>query len=220
MLISLILFFISLSSITIYEVNNSMCWLSRNYLIGTIIAPIGLICFINLIFIILIIIGMKSSKSLNSINTLSKRRVNTFILLGCFLFSGITWLTLPITLISNNEITNGLVYFFSVLNGLQGLFIFIHFIFTTRILLKRKKQKETSSASRTLSDIEKNEKISIVKSTKITEQSISFYGSNSKGFYTQEKCKYVDSMSSNDEDDAVVSSNESRSYEKSDSDYN
>ena len=151
MLISLILFFISLSSITIYEVNNSMCWLSRNYLIGTIIAPIGLICFINLIFIILIIIGMKSSKSLNSINTLSKRRVNTFILLGCFLFSGITWLTLPITLISNNEITNGLVYFFSVLNGLQGLFIFIHFIFTTRILLKRNNEKDDNNVSRTVS---------------------------------------------------------------------
>ena len=137
---------------------------------------------------------MRSSKSLNSINTLSKRRVNTFILLGCFLFSGITWLGLPVTLIgSNNQTADIVVYFFSVINALQGIFIFTHFIFTTRILLKRSKSKETPSASRTQSaDIEKNDiskinsTIGQIKSIKTVEQLNSFYDNN-KDFIFNEK---------------------------------
>ena len=145
---------------------------------------------------------MRSSKSLNSINTLSKRRVNTFILLGCFLFSGITWLGLPATLIgSNNQTADIVVYFFSVINALQGIFIFTHFIFTTRILLKRSKSKETPSASRTQSaDIEKNDiskinsTIGQIKSIKTVEQLNSFYDNN-KDFIFNEKINSYESAS-------------------------
>ena len=156
---------------------------------------------------------MRSSKSLNSINTLSKRRVNTFILLGCFLFSGITWLGLPATLIgSNNQTADIVVYFFSVINALQGIFIFTHFIFTTRILLKRSKSKETPSASRTQSaDIEKNDiskinsTIGQIKSIKTVEQLNSFYDNN-KDFIFNEKINSYESASEKEDD--------------SDSDYN
>ena len=156
---------------------------------------------------------MRSSKSLNSINTLSKRRVNTFILLGCFLFSGITWLGLPVTLIgSNNQTADIVVYFFSVINALQGIFIFTHFIFTTRILLKRSKSKETPSASRTQSaDIEKNDiskinsTIGQIKSIKTVEQLNSFYDNN-KDFIFNEKINSYESASEKEDD--------------SDSDYN
>jgi hypothetical protein len=156
---------------------------------------------------------MRTSKSLNSINTLSKRRVNTFILLGCFLFSGITWLGLPITLIgSNNQTADIVVYFFSVVNALQGIFIFTHFIFTTRLLLKRSKSKETPSGSRTQSaDIEKNDISKInsttshIKSIKTVEQLNSFYDNN-KDFIFNEKINSYESASEKGED--------------SDSDYN
>ncbi len=156
---------------------------------------------------------MRTSKSLNSINTLSKRRVNTFILLGCFLFSGITWLGLPITLIgSNNQTADIVVYFFSVVNALQGIFIFTHFIFTTRLLLKRSKSKETPSGSRTQSaDIEKNDISKInsttshIKSIKTVEQLNSFYDNN-KDFIINEKINSYESASEKGED--------------SDSDYN
>ena len=150
---------------------------------------------------------MRSSKSLNSINTLSKRRVNTFILLGCFLFSGITWLGLPATLIgSNNQTADIVVYFFSVINALQGIFIFTHFIFTTRILLKRSKSKETPSASRTQSaDIEKNDiskinsTIGQIKSIKTVEQLNSFYDNN-KDFIFNEKINSYESASEKEDD--------------------
>jgi len=156
---------------------------------------------------------MRASKSLNSKNTLSKRRVNTFILLGCFLFSGITWLGLPITLIgSNNQTADIVVYFFSVVNALQGIFIFTHFIFTTRLLLKRSKSKETPSGSRTQSaDIEKNDISKInsttshIKSIKTVEQLNSFYDNN-KDFIFNEKINSYESASEKGED--------------SDSDYN
>lgn len=146
---------------------------------------------------------MRSSKSLNSINTLSKRRVNTFILLGCFLFSGITWLGLPITLIgSDNQTADVIVYFFSVVNALQGVFIFTHFIFTTRILLKRSKHKESSSGSRTQSaDIEKNDHtINQIKSIRTVEQLNSFYDNN-PDFTFNEKINSDESDSSSSENE-------------------
>ena len=81
---------------------------------------------------------MFESESINSVNSLSRRRLNTFVILGCVLFSGISWIGLPFSLISfRNETSYAFVWLFSVTNALQGVFIFIHFIFTTRLLLKQ-----------------------------------------------------------------------------------
>lgn len=85
---------------------------------------------------------MFKSTSINSVNTLSKRRTNTFVILSCFLFSGITWVGLPFTLISFSSINYGVIMFFSVVNALQGVFLFIHFIFTTRLFIRRNKEKD------------------------------------------------------------------------------
>ena len=206
--------------------------MNKTYLIGTIIAPICVICLANLVFIFLIVIEMNlSSKSLNSINTLSKSRVNTFILLACFLFSGFTWIALPITLVTSHTITNVFIYFFSILNALQGVFIFVHFIFTTRILLKRtKEKKETTSTSNTLTaDLYKNDitKISLVKSTRASDQMSSSYFSeikepeiNKRFLIVTNRFRHIDDddNSEDDYDYASVISDESRSYHKSESD--
>jgi hypothetical protein len=93
---------------------------------------------VNIIIICLIINEMSKSEQINSINSLSRQRINTFVLLGCLLFSGIGWIGLPFSLISfRNDIIYPIVWLFSVVNALQGVFIFIHFIFTTRLLLKQ-----------------------------------------------------------------------------------
>lgn len=171
----------------------------------------------------------ESSKSLNSINTLSKTRVNSFILLACFLFSGITWIGLPLTLITTESITNFLIYFFSILNALQGVFIFVHFIFTTRVLLKRTKDKKQSlSTSNTLTaDTEKNDitKISILRQIKTSEQTSSTYFSENKEaekinrrfIIETNKFRHIDD-DDDDDDYASVYSDESISYHKSESD--
>lgn len=42
---------------------------------------------------------------------------------------------LPFSLIQNNETVSGLVYFLSIVNGLQGVCLFVHFFITYQVIL-------------------------------------------------------------------------------------
>jgi hypothetical protein len=116
------------------------------YSIITITVPIVIICCINCIFIFLIIFELikSSSSDIKSSNSLSKRRTNTIIILSCLLFSGITWLPIPLGLISSYNDATGLNWFFSIINGLQGFFIFIHFMLTSKLLFKINRKRSNS----------------------------------------------------------------------------
>jgi hypothetical protein len=121
------------------------------YSIITITVPIVIICCINCVFIFLIIFELIKSSSLSSdiksLNSLSKRRTNTIIILSCLLFSGITWLPIPLGLISSYNDATGLNWFFSIINGLQGFFIFIHFMLTSKLLFKIGRKRQTSRSN-------------------------------------------------------------------------
>ncbi len=126
------------------------------YSIITITVPIVIICCINCVFIFLIIFELikssSSSSDIKSSNSLSKRRTNTIIILSCLLFSGITWLPIPLGLISSYNDATGLNWFFSIINGLQGFFIFIHFMLTSKLLFKIGRRQTSRSNSYSYSD--------------------------------------------------------------------
>lgn len=58
-----------------------------------------------------------------------------FTICGCFLFSGLSWIILPVGLVTNQSFAKGVIYFFSVLNALQGVFLFLHFFVTYQVLI-------------------------------------------------------------------------------------
>jgi len=63
-------------------------------------------------------------------------------------YLGISWIVLPLAFIDEikrNDFYNGMMFFFTILNTLQGVFIFIHFVVTVQVLLKNTSSKTESS---------------------------------------------------------------------------
>jgi len=93
-LISASVFCMSLSSNHVYEITNSMCWLSKYFVMETIVLPVVLICTMNFLIIGLIIHSRCSieselfQKGFKNRYRLSASRINLFTLLTCALFSG------------------------------------------------------------------------------------------------------------------------------------
>lgn len=118
---------------------NLRCWFNRGFLIGFLIVPICLIVLVNIIIIGIIIrvkvINYNDDILKKSTNGLSSTKLDVLTLLTCLLFSGLTWIFLPIGLASDQAFTKAVIYFFSIINSLQGLFLFIHFFVTYQVIL-------------------------------------------------------------------------------------
>lgn len=63
-----------------------------------------------------------------------------------FLFSGVTWILVPIYLVgdpvpdyADSPLNDKFFAVLAILNSLQGVFLFIHYMFTIQIILDRKK---------------------------------------------------------------------------------
>ncbi|CAF0725578.1 unnamed protein product [Brachionus calyciflorus] len=140
-LIALVLLIVNFSapSANVYVIKNSICFLDTGYTIGFIMAPICLIVVINLVIIVMIIrakiIKYDDDILYNSTNGLSQTKADVLTILGCLLFSGITWVILPIGLIHQQDFANGVIYFLSILNAMQGIFLFVHFFVTYQVIL-------------------------------------------------------------------------------------
>lgn len=70
-----------------------------------------------------------------STNGLSSTKMDIITILTCWLFSGVTWIFLPLGLVQNQIFSKAIIYFFSIVNALQGLFLFIHFFITYQVIL-------------------------------------------------------------------------------------
>jgi len=51
---------------------------------------------------------------------------------------------MPLTYMKKSELYNWLMYLFTAINALQGVFIFIHFVVTVQFLLKQPRKKANS----------------------------------------------------------------------------
>ncbi|XP_071175170.1 uncharacterized protein [Mytilus edulis] len=126
-----------------------MCFLNRpTAIIVTFIIPITLICFTNIYFFIVTsvkIISTPKIKREEQSSTLN--RVHFSIYIKLFTITGITWIFQIIdTLFSASAISSVV----SLLNALQGVFIFMSFMCNRRVLqLFRKAKPSPSSASTT-----------------------------------------------------------------------
>ena len=79
-------------------------------------------------------------------NKIRSTRIDIGPIVTSFLFSGVTWILLPIYLVgdpvpdyADNPLNDKFFSVLAVINSLQGVFLFIHYLFTIQIILDRKK---------------------------------------------------------------------------------
>lgn len=103
---------------------------------------------INLIIIVLIVALKLKQKPKNKLtfNKIRSTRIDIAPIVTSFLFSGVTWILLPIYLVgdpvpdyADNPLNDKFFSVLAVINSLQGVFLFIHYLFTIQIILDRKK---------------------------------------------------------------------------------
>lgn len=103
------------------------------------------ITFCNLVIVVLIItFKLKQRHNIGSAN-LASTRVDIITIATSFLFSGLTWILMPIYIVNNyvseiadNPLNDGFFTFLFMLNSLQGVFLCFHYFVTLQFLLEKK----------------------------------------------------------------------------------
>ncbi|RWR99223.1 uncharacterized protein B4U79_03071, partial [Dinothrombium tinctorium] len=125
-----------------------MCWISQRMALLIFFAiPLMLILAMNIIFFILtLIILIKLKKATQMVNEKKENKIRFKLYLKIFVLMGLTWC---FAFIASFNGVSFLWYPFIVLNGLQGVFIFMSFTFKRKTFQQLKevisKQKTTGS---------------------------------------------------------------------------
>jgi hypothetical protein len=160
--------------------------------LATLVIPILVICITNIILIVFIVAEkFKYRRKLILIDYYSNKRINTTLrdlitILSCTLFSGkiffaeifesvkkiifsfllgISWIGLPLSFINRSTAIDGFIAFFSVVNALQGVFIFIHFMVTIQLILNFKTKTNIKNTQKIINII-KNTSSVLTRSSK------------------------------------------------------
>ena len=127
---------------------NGACWISnKKALLIVFGVPLAMLLFVNVVCFVITICSIERSMHISKTATSTRKdRVKCIIYSKLLIITGLTWAFAAA--FSNSE---HLWYVFIVLNGSQGLYIFIFFAFSRRVLhllkskLAKPKLSEASS---------------------------------------------------------------------------
>ncbi|XP_041376276.1 uncharacterized protein LOC121388828 [Gigantopelta aegis] len=137
--------------------DNGVCWISnKKALLAVFGVPLAILLLINVVCFVITICSIERSMDISkTASSTRKDRVKCIIYCKLLIITGLTWAFGFTAGFSNSD---ELWYVFIVLNGSQGLYIFICFVFNRRVLRllktklsKTKDRKGLSHESRTLS---------------------------------------------------------------------
>ncbi|XP_041376747.1 uncharacterized protein LOC121389210 [Gigantopelta aegis] len=137
--------------------DNGVCWISnKKALLAVFGVPLAILILINVVCFVITICSIERSMDISKTATSTRNdRVKCIIYCKLLIITGLTWAFGFAAGFSNSD---ELWYVFIILNGSQGLYIFICFVFNRRVLrllktkLSKAKDREgLSHESRTLS---------------------------------------------------------------------
>ena len=136
---------------------NGACWISnKKALLIVFGVPLAMLLLVNVVCFVITICSIERSMHISKTATSTRKdRVKCIIYSKLFIITGLTWAFGFAAAFSNSE---ELWYVFIVLNGSQGLYIFIFFAFSRRVvgllkvkILQMKRHEDYTHESRTWS---------------------------------------------------------------------
>ena len=109
--------------------------------ICSFILPIGLVCIFNIVFFLITLLKIRATPKVESSK---ENRHHVSIYLRLFTLTGITWL---LVMVESNFSSSVLTICITILNGLQGLFIFVSYVCNKRVIAQLRYRLMNSNQS-------------------------------------------------------------------------